>query len=955
MIRVASFLFGLAAATTLVAEQPAVDFARQIQPIFAKWCYKCHGPNADEGGLRLSSRDAALAELDSGSHAIVPGDVETSEILTRLRSTDESERMPPEGKPLTQDEITRIEQWIKADAGWANHWSFEKVRRPDIPKPINHAWVRKPIDAFVLQQLETAGLTPAQPADKVALLRRAYYDLIGLPPTPEQVDAFLADTSPKAFESVVDELLKSPHYGEKWARHWLDVVRYAETNGYERDGRKELIWKYRDYVIRAFNEDKPYDRFIMEQIAGDELPDKDADSITATGLYRLGIWDDEPADRPLARYDYLDDILRTTGETFLGMTIGCARCHDHKIDPIAQKDYYSMLSFFSDISPHGGGKTNHVQISTEKDKAAFEEKVAEKKRTEESLAKQIFAIETDFVGRLKKVHPELEIESLKAVRPSNPVVLADSINAGQEWEYTTAKPADHWFQIAFDDSKWKKGQGGFGTNGTPGTVVRTVWRDRDIWLRKDFGLENIPANLKLNIHHDEDAVIYLNGKQIASFKGYTTAYKQVDVTAASLDVLQTGRNTLAIHCRQTGGGQYIDAGLVGDSNVRPVVQLAKKYGKEILGDDKLAEWQRLQIELTKSQALKLELRTEFAMAVAERGRNMTWILGRGNPSMQGEEVSPAFPQILNPPAADIPAEYDTRVTTGKRRVLAEWIASPDNPMTARVIVNRIWQHHFGRGIVRTTSDFGYQGTPPTHPKLLDWLASEFMAGGWRMKAMHKLIMMSSSYQMSSENNSDAYAKDPTNDLLWRFDMRRLTAEEIRDSILAASGSLNPQMFGPSIFPPLPKEVLATSSQPGAAWGSSPPEEATRRTVYIYVKRSLRPPMLANFDVPDTDTPCAVRVSTTVPTQALGMLNSKFLNEQAAKFAARLQRDRPGDLKAQVARAIRLTAGRQPHDEEVAEDVAFIEQLMAEEKLSREDALSNYALLILNTNEFVYLD
>lgn len=942
--------------STVGAQEPAeITFSHDVQPIFARRCLQCHGSGDQEGGLRLDNRDAALAKLESGQRAIIPGDVAESALLARVTSDDPDLRMPPEGKPLTEEEVATLRSWIQGGAQWQGHWAFEPPVAQQPPVVKNKAWVQSPIDAFVLQRLEAKGLAPAAPADKLALLRRAYYDLIGLPPTPEQIDAFLADDSPQAFERIIDQLLESPQYGEKWARHWLDLVRYAETNGYERDSRKDLIWKYRDYVIRAFNEDKPYDRFVLEQLAGDELPDKDGDSITATGIYRLGIWDDEPADRPLARYDYLDDIIRTTGESLLGMTIGCGRCHDHKIDPIAQRDYYSMLSFFADISPHGGGKTNHVPITSFADRAEFEKKQEAKKQREEALAEKIFQVETAFLTELKVKHPELSVGSVKPAGPADGVVLADSRKAGQEWEYTLEKPANNWFEIAFDDSQWKKGPGGFGTRGTPGSVVRTEWRTREIWLRKDFGLTEIPAKLTLNVHHDEDAEVYLNGKQIASFKGYIGSYKAVDVTMQAADLLQTGRNTVAVHCRQTGGGQYIDVGLVGDFSVTTATSLARKYGKEILGAARLAEWRQMQRELAQSQAQKLELKTDYVMAVAERGRNKTWILGRGNPAMQGEEVGPAFPQVLNPPNADVPEEYQTDATTGKRRRLAEWIVSRENPLTSRVIVNRIWQHHFGRGIVRSASDFGFQGTPPTHPALLDWLAVEFRRGGWKMKAMHKRIMLSSTYQMASTHNAEAYAQDPVNDLFWRFNMRRLTAEEIRDSILSVTGTLNPQMYGPSIYPPLPQEVLATASRPGAAWGRSSPEEAARRTIYIHVKRSLRPPMLANFDVPDTDTPCAVRMSTTVPTQSLGMLNSKFLNEQAANFAKRLREAHGDSRQAQVAAAIRITTGRKATAQEVEGDIAYLDELMQEEKLSPEDALRHYALLMLNTNEFIYLD
>jgi len=931
-----------------------VDFTRQVQPIFARRCYKCHGPNQHEAGLRFNSRKAATTKLESGQVAIDPGNPAGSSMLRRLKSTDPEQKMPPEGKPLSADEVRILENWIRQGAAWDEHWAFRSLKRPTVPVPQATEWVRDPIDAFVLHRLEAAGLQPAPPAEKIALLRRAHYDLLGLPPSPQAVRDFLADDSPAAFESVVDRLLESQRYGEKWARHWLDLVRYAETNGYERDSRKDLIWKYRDYVIRAYNEDKPFNRFILEQLAGDELADKDADSITATGFYRLGIWDDEPADRLLARYDYLDDILRTTGESFLGMTIGCARCHDHKIDPVSQKDYYSMLAFFSDISPHGKGNTNHVPVASAADQAEYERQVLQRRNLQTTLTRKLGEFETAFLTRLKQKHPDVKLEVPRPKSVQDGVVLPDSIKAPQTWEYTLKKPAGNWFEIAFDDSRWKRGPGGFGTRGTPGAVVRTVWRKRDIWLRKDFQLSEIPAKLILNIHHDEDAEVYLNGQAVIRFKGYVTSYKSVDLTKQALDVLQTGRNTLAIHCRQTGGGQYIDAGLRIDGGPTPISVLAGKYGAELLGKDRMAEWQRLRKELVKISGQEIQRKTQFAMAVAESGRRQTWILQRGNPTSKGPEVEPAYPQILNPPRAEVTAPAGTK-TSGKRLALARWIASPDHPTTARVIVNRIWQHHFGRGLARTSSDFGFQGSPPTHPQLLDWLASEFISGGWRLKALHKRIMMSNVYRMSSAGNQAALAQDPVNNLFWRFNMRRLTAEEIRDSILAVGGTLNTNMYGPSIYPPLSREVLATASRPNAAWGKSSAAEAARRSIYVHVKRSLRPPMMVNFDAPDPDTLCAVRMNTTVPTQALGMLNSDFLNAQAKLLAERLQREHPGKLDRQVAAAVQLTTGRKSKPDEIRADLAFIQDLIDQEKFSPVRALQTYCLLALNANEFVYLD
>jgi hypothetical protein len=390
-----------------------------------------------------------------------------------------------------------------------------------------------------------------------------------------------------------------------------------------------------------------------------------------------------------------------------------------------------------------------------------------------------------------------------------------------------------------------------------------------------------------------------------------------------------------------------------DARVRQRM-IARRRG-DVLSKDELREYMALREEERRTSRTKSSP-IDKALAAAERGDRApdSFVLMRGNAHAKGDKVEPGFPGIISASKSEIP-KIGRNGSSQRRLALAKWIASPENPVTARVMVNRLWQYHFGRGIVRSSSDFGYQGTPPTHPELLDWLAIEFIARGWSMKSMHKLMMMSNTYQMASTANEAALAKDPLNDLFWRFDMRRLTAEEVRDSILMATGELNPKMNGPSVYPPLPAEVLATASNPGAGWGNSSPEEAARRSIYVHVKRSLRHPLLSSFDAPDTDTGCAVRVSTTVPTQALGMLNSKFMKEQAEALAKRLEEERPGDVKAQIALAIRLTTGRTPDAKEIDEDAAFIEKQAAEEKLSKEAALRQYCLMILNTNEFVYLD
>jgi len=967
---------GLALAQELSDAAKVTFFDKKVYSILKENCFKCHGSEEKlKGHFRITSRAGILKGGEIGP-AVNLKEPDKSLLLAMISYKDIDHEMPPKAK-LSQEDIDILTQWVKLGAPYnpkleiagndepeklpntqinartRAYWAYQKMHRPEVPKVDNADWGRNPIDAFIYAKLKVGNLAPNAPADRRQLIRRAYYDLIGLPPTPEEVNAFVHDKSPRAWRNVIDGLLERPQYGEKWGRHWLDLVRFAETNGYERDSRKDLIWMYRDYVINAFNEDKPYNRFIMEQVAGDELPDKTSDSITATGFYRLGIWDDEPADRPLARYDYLDDILRTTSETFLGMTVGCARCHDHKIDPIPQKDYYSLLSFFADISPHGKGGTNHVPINnTPADKAAFDLKVVAKQKTEMALTGEIAAIEKGFLKDLAKKHPEVAV-TLQKRGSRNAEVLPDSIKKGQVWEYTLEKPANNWFEIAFDDSKWKKGPGGFGTLGTPNSHPRTHWNTKDIWLRKDFGLEGIPSKLTLTIHHDEDAEIYLNGKLIHSVKGYVDNYKKLDITKAALEVLQTGRNTVAVHCRQTNGGQYIDIGLTADLSQTSTDVLVRKFGRELLGDSKLAHWNSLRRQLAASQSQKLTFQAGKAMAVAERGRQPTWVLKRGNPQLKGEEVQPAFPQILGAGEVEVPKEYDSGKTSGRRRVLAEWLASKENPMTARVMANRLWQHHFGRGIVRSSNNFGFIGDQPTHPELLNWLAAEFAEGGWTLKRMHRLIMLSRTYQMSSAGNKAALAKDPNNDLFWRFDMRRLAAEEIRDSILNLTGQLNLKMGGPSIYTEIPQEVAKTASRPGAAWGRSSKEDAARRSVYIFVKRSLHEPFLAAFDWADTDNTCDVRFVTTVPTQTLTMLNSKFLNDSAETLANRLL-DEAKSTSEQVSRAIELATSRPASKEDIDDGVKLI-AAFKQSGVDDNQALQRFCLLVLNLNEFVYLD
>ncbi|MEO8493690.1 MAG: PSD1 and planctomycete cytochrome C domain-containing protein [Planctomycetota bacterium] len=802
-------------------------FETEIKPILVEHCFKCHGgKGSPKGGLVLTSRRGVLKGGETGPAVSLESPRES--VLLDAVNYGNYE-MPPDGK-LPPPKIAALARWVEMGLPWTpgdeiepveppkhgpppvndetkNFWSFQPVARPEFPEVRDAQWVRTPIDLFVLSGLEQAGLQPAPQAEKTALLRRAYYDLIGLPPSPEEVQAFLSDDAPDAFERVVEQLLESPHYGERWGRHWLDLVRYAETNSYERDDPKPFVWRYRDYVIQSFNDDKPYDQFVKEQIAGDELEQVTSASIIATGYYRLGIWQDEPVDSEQELFEDLDDLVRTTGEVFLGMTVGCARCHDHKLDPIPQTDYYGMLAFFRNVRRLGERSHESVLAASVRTLGAVDS--------------------VQHYERLIREHKEATEENRKELGKLDRRIKADLVGV-----------------------------------------------ENDEWQAEQARIEIAKTRIgKLLTQEDFDRYV----------------------------ALTAGRDKLR---------QFRPPG------------------------------------------------NEQALCVKEHGRTAppTHVLIRGNAHVEGDVVEPCFPSVLSPPQPEIIPPADGIESTGRRLALAKWLASGDNPLTARVMVNRIWHHHFGRGIVRSTSDFGLTGIAPTHPELLDWLAAEFVEGGWQMKRLHKLIMLSNTYQMSSQSNEVALAKDPINNLMWRFDMRRLSAEEIRDSILAVNGSLNrDKMFGPSIYVPIPAEVLAGQSRPGAGWGDSSPEDQARRSIYIHVKRSLVVPMMASFDGADTDASCPIRFVTTQPTQALGMLNSDFSNEQAEVFAKYLIEHAGSELHDQIALGLRRTIQREPTSEEVERGIRLVKTLQQKYELSPQAALKQFCVTVLNLNEFMYLD
>ena len=928
-------------------------FNSQVKPILQQNCFQCHGGGTEvEGGLQLTSREKILEGGDYGAAVSLENPAD-SFLLQMVGYGQETAQMPPDGK-LDDASLEILAKWINIGLPYpvqdtdvqpesktaSDYWAYRPLNHPQVPSVQASDWVSNPIDAFILAKLEAHGLTPAAPANKLTLIRRVYYDLTGLPPSPEAVEAFLNNTSADAYEKLINKLLKSPRYGEKWGRHWLDLVRYAETNGYENDSDKPYVWRYRDYVINAFNKDKPYDEFIKEQLAGDELRPVTTETVIATGYHKLGVWDDGPADRKLARYDYLDDIVSTTGQVMLGMTVGCARCHDHKIDPISTRDYYSLLAFFHDITPNNRGPL--ADIGTPEQQAVRDKLLAEKRLAEEKFQDELYPIQETIKIELAKIHTEAIANDI----PVSPM---------RELTYRSYRETFEQFPNDFDLLEPT----------SEGRLFSNLFSLAPASRKKDIGLVfegtlQVPEETTYTFHINLRGAcrLILNGYQAAELIGA----RDVEVTLTCGDVPirleYFNKDVDKPQLEVSWSGVDFEKQPLSTNAAVNFNELLKTHAELIEMNESLKALIDQQKELKKQRDQRRRQRVPYeyqALAVSEREQTPTHILRRGNPHLVGREIKPAFPEILNPPAVQMLSVPEDAKSSGKRRVFAEWMASAENPLTARVMVNRIWQHHFGRGIVRSTNDFGRLGTPPTHPELLDWLASEFIASGWRLKAMHKLIMTSNAYRMSAQSNPRCMQQDANNDLFWRFDMRRLTAEEIRDTVLWITGKLNLKMGGPSVFPELPKEVLATSSRPRSVWGQSPPEEANRRSVYVKVKRSLLVPILNQFDQADTDSTCPVRFSTTVPTQSLTMLNGKFINDQAIAFANRMRWEGGVTVEDRVRFGLRLVLCREPEPTEIQQALTFMQELQQHEGVSSEVALNRFALLALNLNEFIFLD
>ena len=855
MLAVAGFPF-----IAVQAQSDAEFFSHEIRPIMERTCWNCHGAAIQSSGLDLSTREKALEGGNRGP-AIVPGDAAASRLFRQLAGMEGP--VMPLGVPLPEEDVEKFRAWIDAGAVWddgpattvaasefstfvtdvpasaRDYWAF---RLPEQTPPPAVDGFDHPIDRFLEQERREQGVTAAPRADRSALLRRAYLDLLGLPPTVEELETFLADTAPGAWERQIDKLLASPHYGERWGRHWLDVARYADSDGYEQDVDRADAWRYRDYVVDAFNNDKPYDRFITEQVAGDELDETTHETRIATGFLRAGPRVNfREKDNPERRWDYLDDVVATLGRGVLGMTIQCARCHDHKFDPILQKDYYSMTA-----SIFGYVETDWPMLPDEQ-AHEYLARTAELDEQVSAVREQIREIEQPYLT-------ELKIERIRREFPSD--VLEAVLTPEEE--------------------------------------------------RSD-------------------------GQQLLAAQVLTIGVPRDQVDAAMPEPDKVRRQALRRRIQEIEEQRPAQPPMM-----EVVTDGDYRYTPDRAGDNVLG-------------CPECRIRMEEPGSFLHQGPGAYEVpsspfLIRGDPFSPGPEMEPAFLTVAT--YGDPPTEIsrpDGR-TSGRRLALAQWITSEDNPLTARVWVNRVWHHHFGRGIVASLDNFGVVGDRPSHPELLDWLAVEFMENGWSTKDLHRLIMSSEAYVMASSwDNEQNAAADPENHLLWRYRPQRLEAEAIRDVMMATSGGIDLNIGGKPVFPYIPQEILDTAQAYGRWDNQVDGPEVWRRSLYVYRRRTLTFPFFETFDLPDQNITAAYRNTSTVAPQALTLMNNEFVLGQARLFARRVEEQAPYDVDRQVDLVYRTALARAPAPEEA--DLA--RQLVAD------GSLEDLTHVVFNLSEFLY--
>lgn len=977
------------------------DFDTQIAPLLSRRCLSCHSGTEPKGELDLSRAKNAFKGGESGK-AIVPGKLDQSP-LWEMVSADE---MPPE-TPLTDQEKTLIKNWIVSGAKWGadpidpfrfssgsragyDWWALQPVVRPDLPEVKNKGWIRNPIDRFVLGRLETETLRPSSKANRRVLIRRLSFDLLGLPPSPEEVNNFVKDDSPNAYADLVDRLLKSPHYGERWARHWLDVIRFGESQGFERDKLRTNSWRYRDWVVEALNNDMPYDEFVRMQLAGDVLHPGDPHGIIATGFLVAGAYDEvgqsqqSAAMRAVVRQDELEDVVSVVGQTFLGMTVNCARCHDHKFDPVTQQEYYSLASALSGAR-HGERDINSVILTKKSD-----EQVLSIQSRIDRLSGQLAAIEDPIRKRIlaeRKAKPKSEI-----VHPQ-PVAAWDFRNDledkvgllhvslqgtaardqdGLHLNGTTAyaasvplksplreKTLEAWVSLK---DLTQRGGGVISVQTLDGQKFDAIVfgeREPKRWMAGSNGFTRTQSfngseeteadqqfvHLAIAYHADGRIVGYRNGKP------YGTEYK-----SSGPETYPAKKSQVIFGLRHgVPGGNRMLNGVIAQARLyNRALSQAEISASAGTPNNFVSEKQLLAGLTPKQKTKKEQLRFEISRLNDQKTRSqsmrvyastpkepeLTYFLNRGNSALKGDVVSPGGIQSLKGVKAGFGLPADA--PEAERRVkLAQWISSPNNPLFARVIVNRLWHYHFGTGLVETPSDFGFNGGRPSHPELIDWLAAELMQHNWSLKHIHRLIVSSATCRQDSRNRKEAAKVDADNRLLWRKSPKRLEAEAVRDTILAVSGELNHDVGGPGYHD------FTTFVQNTQFYAPIDPvgESFQRRSLYRTWIRSGRNRFLDVFDCPDPSTKTPKRAVTTTPLQALSLMNNSFVLRMSDRLAESI-RDTCGDETSQQIKHIyRRAFGRVPDRKELELAGRFIKQ----------HGLAAFCRVIFNSNEFLYVD
>lgn len=918
----------------------AVDFARDIRPVLESNCYKCHGPKKQDGGIRWDRKARAMAGGDSGEVAIAPGKPAGSELVRRLTAEDEEKRMPPAdaGKPLAAAEIAMITRWIEQGAAWPDsatdtkHWAYVKPVRPALGKVADKNWPRNAIDYFILARLEAEGLAPSVPADPARLIRRVYLDLIGMPPSVEGVDAFLKDPSRLNYEKIVDRLLASKRFGEKWARPWLDLARYSDSNGFQADQIREM-WAYRDWVIDALNADMPFDQFTIEQVAGDLLPGALPRQKIATGFHRTPTCNVEAGVDPEEnRTNQVIDRVNTTGTVWLGTTLECAQCHNHKYDPFTQKDYYQIFAFFNNtpLEVSNGGKGVQFNFSGPKMDIPLPPEQANRRATWQrqhdaltaELEREIAAVaqrqpawERAVLAAVKtaEVHP-LEIREFKSSGGSSSKILPDRsvrVSGKSPGKDTYTVTIDTQltditgFKIeALTDSSLE--QKGPGRGDRPNFVLNEV-----IVTAGPAGDAGTEAK-KLSTHSAAAGFSQKNWDVKGAFDGnpktgwaIAPQFGKPHFATVQLDAAVgfDGGTTFVFTMIQNYGrtrtiGRLRLSALTGGStgeDMQPaivaILQIPAgnrdEQARQKVRDYHLAQQpsvRKLRSELAKLKGQMDAIRPPSTLVMVENDRpRLTSIFKRGNFLDKGRSVQPAVPSVLHP----LPGNMERN-----RLGLAKWLVSADNPLVARVTVNRWWEEIFGRGIVRTCEDFGRQGDRPSHPKLLDWLAVELMTGDWSTKRLLKLMVTSAAYQQTAKITSELLERDFENVLVARGPRIRLAAEVIRDNALQISGLLSTKMYGPPIYPPQPAGLWNQTGRNEPKYVVATDENRFRRGIYVVWRRAAPYPSFINFDAPDRMKCVVQRSRTNTPLQALTLMNDEAYVEAAKSLAARIITDRP---------------------------------------------------------------